>query len=227
MQTAETVVAINRDPDAPIAEFADLSSSATCSRSAPRSWPSFGPAGLRLSAATGSGTDRWILRSFCRPRVPLLAALFVLFLRRAGRLGAANRDLDRFRNQVADLAGRVELSLASISGRIDAVRRGSLPRPPDSTTWRRPRRCRRYADEGRGLRPPDDGHPIRDELVDELERARALEMVEHGCTDPDVGRAGSRGLEAQTCDQARLPEHPARPGSNRPARPGGRGARPG
>ena len=56
----------------------------------------------------------------------ILAALFGLFLRRAGRLVAATRDVERFRRQTADLAARIELSLAEICTRVDAVRRGQL-----------------------------------------------------------------------------------------------------
>lgn len=130
----------------------------------------------------------------------VLAAMFLLFLRRAGRLGAATRDVERFRRQVGDLAGRAEVSLAEMSGRVDAVRRGSvaasalmddLAASLDAAD--------RYADEARTLRVPPDGQLIRDALVSELERARrALEMVEHGCTIQATMRAGSRGLEAQT-----------------------------
>ena len=56
----------------------------------------------------------------------ILAVLFLLFLRRAGRLVAATRDVERFRRQVADLAERVETSLGQMSERVDSVRRGQL-----------------------------------------------------------------------------------------------------
>jgi hypothetical protein len=130
----------------------------------------------------------------------ILAAMFLLFLRRAGRLGAATRDVERFRRQVADLAGRAEVSLAEMSGRIDAVRRGSLAADAVADDLAASLDAvDRYADEGRGLRAPHDGYPIRDALVAELERARrALEMVEHGCSIQATMRAGARGLEAQT-----------------------------
>lgn len=130
----------------------------------------------------------------------VLAAMFLLFLRRAGRLGAATRDVERFRRQVGDLAARAELSLGEMSGRIDSIRRGSLSAAAvtDDLTASLDA-VQRYADEARGLRAPHDGSPIRDALVAELERAkRALEMVEHGCTIQVTLRAGSRGLEAQT-----------------------------
>ncbi len=130
----------------------------------------------------------------------VLAVVFILFLRRAGRLGAATRDVERFRRQVKDLAARVEVSLAEMSGRIDAVRRGSVAAAAlaDDLTASLDA-VERYAEEGRGLRAPQDGDAIRDAIVAELERARrALEMVEHGCTIQATVRAGSRGLEAQT-----------------------------
>jgi hypothetical protein len=130
----------------------------------------------------------------------ILAVMFVLFLRRAGRLGAVNRDVERFRRQVADLAGRAEMSLGEVSGRIDAVRRGSISAAAVFDDLAASLDAvKRYADEGRGLRPLDEGDAIRDGLVAELERAgRALEMVEHGCSIQMSARAGSRELEAQT-----------------------------
>ncbi len=130
----------------------------------------------------------------------VLAAMFLLFLRRAGRLGAATRDVERFRRQVGDLAGRAEVSLAEMSVRIDAVRRGSVAASALTDDLAASLdAARRYADEARGLRAPHDGYLILDALVGELERAsRALEMVEHGCTIQSTMRAGSRGLEAQT-----------------------------
>lgn len=130
----------------------------------------------------------------------ILAALFALFLRRAGRLIAATRDVERFRRQVSDLASRVETSLGEVCGRVDAVRRGQveavalsddLSASLDATE--------KYTAEARGLRPPSDAQRIRDGIVAELERAkRALEMVEHGCSIQASARAGSRTLEAQT-----------------------------
>ena len=130
----------------------------------------------------------------------ILVILFVLFVRRAGRLVAATRDVERFRRQVADLAGRIELSLGEICSRIDAVRRGQLASTAvtgDLTASLEA--VERYADEGRALRPPRTGDAIRDGIVAELERAkRALEMVEHGVGIQVAARAGSRELESQT-----------------------------
>ena len=130
----------------------------------------------------------------------ILAVLFVLFLRRAGRLVAATRDVERFRRQVADLSGRIELSLGEICTRIDAVRRGQLgANAVTGDLTASMEAVDRYADEGRALRPPRSGDAIRDGIVAELERAkRALEMVEHGVGIQVSARAGSRELESQT-----------------------------
>ena len=130
----------------------------------------------------------------------ILGVLFLLFLRRAGRLVAATRDVERFRRQVADLTERVETSLGQMSERIDSVRRGQLAAAAVADDLAASLDAvDRYTDEGRGLRPPYDGEAVRDGLVAELERARrALEMVEHGCAIQASARAGSRELEAQT-----------------------------
>jgi hypothetical protein len=130
----------------------------------------------------------------------ILVALFLLFLRRAGRLVAATRDLERFRRQVGDLTSRIETSLGEVSGRVDAVRRGQL----DASVIADDISASldgvdRYAEEARALRPPGEGNAIRDGIVAELERAkRALQMVEHGRSIQVSARAGSRELEAQT-----------------------------
>ena len=130
----------------------------------------------------------------------VLGVLFLLFLRRAGRLVAATRDVERFRRQVADVAGRVETSLGQMSERIDSVRRGQLAAAAVADDLAASLDAvDRYTDEGRALRPPHDGEAVRDGLVAELERARrAIEMVEHGCAIQASARAGSRELEAQT-----------------------------
>jgi hypothetical protein len=130
----------------------------------------------------------------------ILAALFFLFLRRAGRLVAATRDVERFRRQVGDLASRIETSLGEVSDRVDAVRRGQLDAAAitDDLTASLDA-VDRYSDEARGLKPPGDGGGIREGILGELERAkRALEMVEHGSTIQLSARAGARALEAQT-----------------------------
>jgi hypothetical protein len=130
----------------------------------------------------------------------ILLALFILVLRRAGRFIAATRDVERFRRQVGDLAGRVEISLGEICSRVDAVRRGQLGADMladdlsasiDSVE--------RYTDEARGFHPPADGRVVQTEIVAALERsARALEMVEHGRSIQASARSGGREIEAQT-----------------------------
>jgi hypothetical protein len=129
-----------------------------------------------------------------------LAVLFAMFLRRAGRLIAATRDVERFRRQVADLATRSETSLGEICSRVDAVRRGQVAAPTvvDDITASIDA-VEKYAVEGRALHPPADGGRIRDEIVAELERAkRALEMIDHGVSIQASARSGGREIEAQT-----------------------------
>ena len=130
----------------------------------------------------------------------ILLTLFVLVLRRAGRFVASTRDAERFRRQVADLAGRVESSLAELSGRIDAVRRGQLGADAVADDLAATLDAvARYAEEARLFHPPHDGFRIRDEIVAELERsARALEMIEHGRAIQASARRGGREVEAQT-----------------------------
>jgi hypothetical protein len=130
----------------------------------------------------------------------VLAGMFVLFLRRAGRLIAATRDIERFRRQVADLASRIETSLGELCARVDAVRRGQLAAPAVVDDLAATMEAvDKYAEEGRALRPPPEAVRVRDEMVAELERARrALEMIDHGVSIQASARAGSRELEAQT-----------------------------
>jgi hypothetical protein len=130
----------------------------------------------------------------------VLGALFLLFLRRAGRLVAVTRDVERFRRQVADLAARIETSLAELCARVDAVRRGQLAAPAvvDDLTASIDA-VGKYADEARDLKPPAEAIRIRDEIVAELDRAkRALEMIDHGISIQVSARAGARELESQT-----------------------------
>jgi hypothetical protein len=57
----------------------------------------------------------------------------------------------------------------------------------------------RYADEARALKAPPAGEPIRDAIIEELERSkRALGMVEHGAKILAQARRRGRELEAQT-----------------------------
>ncbi len=131
--------------------------------------------------------------------VALLLALLV-FLRRAGQLIAETREREAFRRSVADLVGRVSTSRDGGAGRIDAVRRhtsdagaigDNLVAATDAVE--------RYADEARALRARGPAAEIRLALVTDLDRAaRALQMVEHGCSILASARVGGRELEAQT-----------------------------
>jgi hypothetical protein len=129
-----------------------------------------------------------------------LATAFAVILRRAGRLLAATREVERFRRQVGDLGQRIETSLGEISHRVDALRRGQV----DATAVTDDLTASldavgRYADEARALHPPIDASRIRAGLISELERAaRAVSMIEHGCSIQISARAGARELEAQT-----------------------------
>jgi hypothetical protein len=129
-----------------------------------------------------------------------LAIAFAVILQRAGRLLAATRDVERFRRQVGDLGGRIETSLGEISRRVDALRRGQLDATAISDDLTASLDAvSRYAEEARALQPPVAGARIRDGLIDELERAaRAINMIEHGCSIQISARAGARELEAQT-----------------------------
>ena len=129
-----------------------------------------------------------------------LATAFAVILRRAGRLLAATRDVERFRRQAGDLTERIETSLGEISVRVDALRRGQL----DATVIGDDLTASidavgRYTVEAKALQPPADAIRMRIGLVAELERAeRALAMIEHGCAITINARAGARELEAQT-----------------------------
>jgi hypothetical protein len=129
-----------------------------------------------------------------------LATVFAVVLRRAGRLLAATRDVERFRHQVGDLGGRIETSLGEISRRVDSLRRGQLDASAISEDLTASLDAvGRYADEARALQAPPDAGAIQDGLIGELERAaRAIAMIEHGCSIQISARAGSRELEAQT-----------------------------
>jgi hypothetical protein len=129
-----------------------------------------------------------------------LAFGVLVVLRRAGRIVARTREVEHFRSAIRDLATRIDQSLEGAVGRIDAVRRGQLGAdviPPtieaatDAVT--------RYSDEARALKGPPAGEPIRDAIIEELERAdRALGMVEHGAKILAQARRRGRELEAQT-----------------------------
>jgi hypothetical protein len=131
--------------------------------------------------------------------VALLLALLV-FLRRAGQLIAESREREAFRRQVADLVTRVGTSLDGVAARIDAVRRNTVAAEAiGDNLVAAADAVGRYADEARALRGGAAAGEIRAALVTELDRAaRALQMVEHGCSILASARVGGRELEAQT-----------------------------
>jgi hypothetical protein len=129
-----------------------------------------------------------------------LATAFTVILRRAGRMLATTRDVERFSRQAGDLGQRIETSLGEISIRVDALRRGQLDANDISDDLTASLDAvNRYADEARALQPPAEATKLRTGLVEELERsARALAMIEHGSSIQISARAGARELEAQT-----------------------------
>lgn len=131
--------------------------------------------------------------------VALAAGLIVVF-RGTARIAARTREIQQFRGGVKDLAARVDASLESATGRIDAVRHHLAgPELIGQTVVDATEALERYGDEARALKGPRRAQAVRDELVAELERAsRALGMVEHGANMLASSRRGSRDLEAQT-----------------------------
>ena len=129
-----------------------------------------------------------------------LAALFVVVLRRAGRLVARTREVQAFRSAVRDLDARIGLSLDGAARQIDSVRRQALAvEGIGDTLAAASEAVARYADEARALKGPPEAAVIGREIVAELGRAsRALDMVEHGVTILASVRRGGRELEAQT-----------------------------
>jgi hypothetical protein len=129
-----------------------------------------------------------------------LAAGLILVFRRTDRIVARTREVEGFRATVRDLAGRIEVSLAGATERIDAVRHNALPPAAlNDTLAAATDAVERYVDEAKELKPPAQGRSIRSELIADLERAgRALAMVEHGTTILVNVRRGNRELEGQT-----------------------------
>jgi hypothetical protein len=129
-----------------------------------------------------------------------LAIGFGIVLRRAGRIVARTREVEGFRSGVRDLTTRIDQSLEGAAGRIDAVRRGQLGAETIGPTIEAATDAvTRYADEARALKGPPAAVPIRDAIVEDLERAeRALGMVDHGAKILAQVRRRGRELEAQT-----------------------------
>lgn len=129
-----------------------------------------------------------------------LAGLFALLLRRAGRVVARTREVQGFRNAIADLDNRIGQSLDGAAERIDAVRRQqSAAEGIGDTLAAATDAVARYADEARALKGPPEALAIGQDIAQELARAgRAIDMVEHGVAILAAVRRGGRELEAQT-----------------------------
>ena len=129
-----------------------------------------------------------------------LAAGVVVVLRRAGRIVARTREVEGFRRDVRDLAGRVETSLEGATSRIDAVRRGQVAADTmEPVLAAAADAVGRYTEEALALRGPRETAPIRDGIVTELGRAsRALDMIEHASGILVQARRRGRELEANT-----------------------------
>ena len=131
----------------------------------------------------------------------LLAITFLVVLRRAGRVVAATREMDGFRQMAGDLAARTAASLAGAGERIDAVRRGQVAPATIGETLEAARDAmERYLAEAESLVAPIGYDPLRVRLAEEMGRAaRALEMVAHGCATLSTGSGGrAREAEGQT-----------------------------
>jgi hypothetical protein len=130
----------------------------------------------------------------------VLVVVFVLVLRRTGRIVGLTRESDRFRRSVEDLSGRIDTSLGGVIERIDAVRRHQVPPESIGDNLSAARDAvERYEAEAAKLHGPVPADDVRAALLYELERAgRALEMVAHGCDLLATTRSGYRELEAQT-----------------------------
>jgi hypothetical protein len=131
--------------------------------------------------------------------IALAAGLIVVF-RGTSRIAARSREIHKFRGGVRDLAARVDASLESATGRIDAVRHNQAgPEVISQAVVDAAEALERFGRDARALKGPRRAQVIRDDLVAELERAtRALGMVEHGANMLASSRRGSRELEAQT-----------------------------
>ena len=180
-------MAVNRDPDAPIAEFADLLVVGDLFEVGPALLAAApGAGGLSADRASRGVDDPGPADPARRVRRRSAAGLLVVF-RRAGRIVARTREVEGFRAAV-ERPRRPASRRRSAASRAD--RRGPPPRSSPPTALADdpdapPRDAvDRYVEEATALHGPDQAPTtIRADLVAELERAgRALAMVEHGAT---------------------------------------------
>ncbi len=129
-----------------------------------------------------------------------LAVMFVMILRRVGRIIARSREVHGFRASIRDLDDRIGQSLDGAAQRIDAVRRQALAADGIGDTLAAASDAvERYAEEAKALKGPPEAVAIGEDIALELGRAgRAIDMVGHGVTILATVRRGGRELEAQT-----------------------------
>lgn len=129
-----------------------------------------------------------------------LAGATAVAVQRFWRALAETREAYLFRRGVADLATRIDASLAGAIERVDAVRRHEIEAAEIEPTVEAARDAvRRYAAEVEALGGPAAVAPYRRALVEALERVdRALDFVEHGCSILAAGSRGGRALEGET-----------------------------
>ncbi len=130
----------------------------------------------------------------------LLLALLVVFAQRASRALARTREVAGFQREAAELAVRIDASLAALVPRIDAVRRHQLqPQEVEAELDEGLDSLGLYLEEARAIRTPPELSETRDFIAHEIERAvRALEMIRHGVRLAAAGRGRRGELEAQT-----------------------------
>ncbi len=131
--------------------------------------------------------------------VVLAVATAVVTRRFLGAL-AETREAYLFRRRVADLATRIDASLAGAIERADAVRRHELEATALEATIEAARDAvRRYRAEVETIGGPPAVAGYRQALIDALDRvSRGLDFVEHGCSVLAAGSRDGRALEGET-----------------------------
>lgn len=130
----------------------------------------------------------------------VLAALFLLILRRASLLVASTREHDRFTKAIGDLDRRLAATLDPVVAKIDLIRRHQVG--PDELAEALSRaldELRRQSEDARALRAPAGLADVPSAFAREVERAeRAVGLAEHGRSGLVANRGGPRELESQT-----------------------------
>ena len=112
-----------------------------------------------------------------------LLALFAVLIRRVGLLVGESHEIASFSRATSDLAARIDGTLASITTKIDTVRRRQVDAAligPDLDGALEALLA--YGVEAKAMLGPPVTAPSRAAFVAEIDRAeRALQMVEYGC----------------------------------------------